>query len=359
MGDHPDRRDEPEQPGLAARQCAELLGGSQLHLPVGQTRSPATARGSGGHAAGFTARAAAKHQALDLATVLGQLATNQLRLEGMRGLATEERATLGLARTRLAAGFSTPLDVDRMEIELFRVEQQGVAAEAEMAGILARCTAVVRTRCTAFPNSSDARTFLTSWVSRTLAQDGPPEQRAELRALDASRVAAEADIDLAKAQAIPDPTVRLGYMHDRFVASGNQQNSVNLSVSLPLTFFDHGQALRRAAEARVSRLDAVRTALVRTAPARVGALRDALVAQQQRQSAIDTQILPRARSVVTDLQRAADNRLIPLIDVINARRTLSELLIQQADSYDDAFNVSIDLLAELPEPETSKKEPHP
>ena len=58
----------------------------------------------------------------------------------------------------------------------------------------------------------------------------------------------------------------------------------------------------------------------------------------------------RARAVVDDLERAANSRLLPFTDVIQARRTLDELLIEEADSYSDAFQTAVDLMAETGKP---------
>ena len=57
--------------------------------------------------------------------------------------------------------------------------------------------------------------------------------------------------------------------------------------------------------------------------------------------------LPRAQGVLDDLERAASSRLISLTEVIQARRTLDELLFQEAASYADAYQASVDLLAAL------------
>jgi Mn-containing catalase len=50
--------------------------------------------------------------------------------------------------------------------------------------------------------------------------------------------------------------------------------------------------------------------------------------------------------VAADLEKAAATRLIPLTDVIQARRTLSELLVQEAESHGEAFRIAVHLVAE-------------
>ncbi|MDB4997751.1 MAG: outer rane efflux protein, partial [Myxococcaceae bacterium] len=86
------------------------------------------------------------------------------------------------------------------------------------------------------------------------------------------------------------------------------------------------------------------------------ALREALRGQERRLDSLEQGILPRARSVIADLQRAVNNRLLPLTDLIQARRTLNELFIQEADTYSDLFARAVDLLEEVPEaPALEKK----
>lgn len=292
-------------------------------------------------------QAATRATALGLARVLGAIAASTLRLDGLKSQVGEQEEVIVVAKGRLAAGYVTPLDVDRLEIERSRVEEQVVAVEGELLEGLAACSAFVRARCAPFASPADARAFLTGWVERSVAASGdPPEKRPDVRALDAYARSAAHERDLASALAIPDPTVRVGYTHDDFVAGGAQPNSLSLSVSLPLTLFDHGQALGQAASARQARYEAQRSAIVATTHARVAALRDAVAVQRRRRETMETVVLPRARAVLADLQKAAANRLVPLTDVIQARRTVNDLLLQEVAGYADAFGAATELLEE-------------
>ena len=290
--------------------------------------------------------ASARAQGLELLRVLGAMAVATLRVEGLKSQIDDQRGTITLAQSRLSAGFGTPLEVDRLQIELSRTEQQLIANEGDMRMAQVSCSSLLGMRCAAFASSEDARAFLDAWVARARAANGSPEQRPDVRALDATRRAAEAETELAKAQAIPDPTVRVGYVYDQFVISGNQRHSFNVSVALPIPMFDAGEAQRAAAEARRVRASAARARILEVARARTAALREVLESRQKRREIIVSQMLPRARGVVADLDKAANARLIPVSDVIQARRTLSELLINEAESHGDAFQTSVELLAE-------------
>ena len=291
--------------------------------------------------------ATVREQALELARVLGAAATATLRIEGVRGLVEQGKHSVTLAEARLAASFATPLDVDRVRIDLARSEQQFASAQSDLNGALAACASVVGTPCREFASDQDARAFLTQWIDRTPSGRNLSD-RPDLQAIDAYRKAADHETELARAQAIPDPTVRLGYVHDRFVISGNQQNSLTLTVGLPLPVFDRGQAQVAAAQARSSRLAEHRSRLMQAAHARIAELTQRVARQRERQRVLASDVIPRAQAVLRDVDAASEARLLPVADVILARRTVSELLVEEADSYGDAFDAAVALAAELP-----------
>jgi cobalt-zinc-cadmium efflux system outer membrane protein len=121
---------------------------------------------------------------------------------------------------------------------------------------------------------------------------------------------------------------------------------LGLSLSLPLPVFDHGQADLIEANARQKAAREERDRLVLAGEARVASLRAALDAHLARQVLLEKEGIPRAESVVQSLTRAASARLISLTDVIQARRALNELVMDETESLGDAFATYLDLLAE-------------
>ncbi|MFO0675221.1 MAG: TolC family protein [Polyangiaceae bacterium] len=323
--------------------------GLAVTVPIGK-RGPRRARAEAlERGANAATDASVRATALSVALTLGDVAGATLRAEGLRSQVTEQRAALVLANSRRGAGFGTPLEVDRLAIELARSEQQVLATEGDLATSIAECSARLRLRCRPFASVTDAKDFLTRWSNLPHAASAPITTRPDIRALDALIAASASDADLARAQAIPDPNVRLGYTHDRFVISGNQMNSLSLSLGFPIPVFDRAQGSVRAADARRDRLTRQRALTIEASALRVDDLRRALAVAEGRRTSIANDALPRARALLVDLQNAANARLIPLTDVIQARRTLNELLVEEADSSVDAFRTSIELLAELPE----------
>jgi len=289
-----------------------------------------------------------REQALQLAQVLGELATATLRREGVAELVAGGRRAAELAEARLRAQFGTPLDVDQLNIDVERTEQLLSGADGDILENLSACASLVGRPCEGFRDASEARAFLGDSLTQNDLDPADVAQRADLRALAAYGAAASAARDLADARRIPDPTVHVGYLHDRFTVSGNQRNSMNLSVSLPLPVFDRGQGELAAAEASLRHLNEERSQRLAVARARIPALRQRRTLSLMRCRRLEAQVIPQARAVLTDLEKAVENRLLPLTQVIQARRVVSELYIEEADSCGDAYVAALELVREIP-----------
>src|SRR6185295_1745860 len=136
---------------------------------------------------------------------------------------------------------------------------------------------------------------------------------------------ADAERVLAERRTIPDPVVGRGYQHDQFVAAGNQANSLNVAVTIPLPVFDRGQVdAARARRVRETAEAARRTLSAGAADAvTVGGRRIALLGEQAR--ALAEEAIPRARDVAQRMEAAARRGGAALPDVLLARRALEEL----------------------------------
>jgi hypothetical protein len=112
--------------------------------------------------------------------------------------------------------------------------------------------------------------------------------------------------------------------------------------------FDRGQYQKQAAEASRRQLGDERSRRLSAAEARLPALTRRLDASRGRCRRLEQEVLPSALTVLSDLQRAVENRLLPLTQVIQSRRIVSELFIEEAESCGDAFAAALDLLREYP-----------
>lgn len=291
-------------------------------------------------------RYAARTQALRLLRTLGDLATATLRMAADSHLLAQARNALTVARERVRTGFGPPLDGDRAEIEQLRIEQQVAADLGDILAAKAACAEILGVRCEAFEGEAAARGFLSTWLARGETLPLDVSARPDLQALAAQHAAALAETRLARRAWVPDPTVRVGYTYDRFVISGNQQHSLNVSLSVPLPLLDHGQAAEQAGQARQRRLVLQRQLTLQSAQAKVSALLQSMAIARQRLSALQQQVLPRVQAVLRNVGRAFEARAVPLTDVIQAQRSMDELLLQEATALGEVFRLTTDLIEE-------------
>ncbi|MEZ4453893.1 MAG: TolC family protein [Nannocystaceae bacterium] len=326
-------------------------------VPVGKRRPAITRAEAGARAARAALDHEARAQALDLAEVLGALAVATLRREGMEALVLEGQRAQALAEAALRAKFAAPIEIDRLAIDVERTAVLLHGTEGEIEGELAACADLVARPCHGFEDAREARDFLERWSAATPSFAGPGgleggeaglESRADLRALRAAAEGADAEVTLARAERLPDPTIRVGFLRDQFAQSGAQVNSLNLSVSVPLPILDRGQGALQAARARARRLRVIEAQVIAASRARVDALQRRFVVESARRQRIAAVIVPRAQTVLDDLERAAGQRLVPLTEVVHARRALRELLLQEAEAYALTHHVLVELLREAP-----------
>ncbi|MET0342624.1 MAG: TolC family protein [Polyangiales bacterium] len=310
--------------------------------PARRTRADALTR-----AAGAEVDLSARELALSLAEVLGQLATATLRRQGIGDLVAGGKRAIELAEARVRAQFGAPLDVDQIRIEVERTEALLAEVDSEIERGRAECAALVGVPCRNFESASAARAYLARWFAPRVGATRISE-RADLRALAAYGDAASAEARLARATRLPDPTVRLGYVHDRFLVSGNQLNSLNLSVSVPLPVFDRGQVRAGAADTARRMITEERARRLAVAEARAPALESRLALSRGRCQRLEREVIPSALKVLTSLETAAEARLLPLTQVIQSRRIVSELFIEEAESCGEAYVAALALIRERP-----------
>jgi outer membrane protein, heavy metal efflux system len=151
---------------------------------------------------------------------------------------------------RVQKGATAEADLIRIELESDRLK-----AQATLAAQQARRSLIALYRemgATAFPDSVVFTERLDD-----LAEIRPPDletvlrDRPEMRAAREGLKQAEANLDLQRANAVPDPQLMAGYK--RFSGSGQYtgQNTLFFGFQVPLPIFDRNQGQIEAAEAKV------------------------------------------------------------------------------------------------------------
>ncbi|MBF5041148.1 MULTISPECIES: TolC family protein [Myxococcaceae] len=274
----------------------------------------------------------------ELLDVIAEVAAAELRTAALTQLSTDASDLTELQRQRARHGDTPGLDADRAELEEAHFSSALAEEHAHLASALRTCAGAVGMPCEPFGSSERAAAFLARLPE---APGGAPTaQRPDLASLDAQAQAARAQGALARAHRIPDPTLRVGYVRDQFVAAGNQPNSLFVGASIPLPLFDQGQADDQAAAASAGAAERARTLLLESSRQQLQQLAAERSLLEQRRSRLQAHTLPLARSVVQDLQAAVSAGGAPLQELLLARRTLGETLLESADLELSAFRLA-------------------
>lgn len=299
-------------------------------------------------AEGATARA--RHDLADayrqvffaLLELLADQAEAVVRGAVLERLVGDSAEGLRLQRARAQRGDVAGLEVDRLEVEHLRLLSSVAEAGSVRESAVARCTGLLGLPCPRFTDAPQAQRFLAQTTFETASGRAALEQRADIQSLSAREAQAAAEETLAARQVIPDPTLSVGYQRDQFVVAGNQANSINVAVSIPLPLFDRGQVARdRAQQARALAASARETLLTSAASA-IALAQRRIALLLQRAETLDREAIPRARGVFERMEAAARRGGAALQDVLLARRALEELQLDRVAIAAEHYRAVLD-----------------
>jgi len=326
--------------------------GVSYTFPLGKRGPNQAARQAEYESATLRRCAVGRQLALDLARVVGEMAEVELRIAAISSLVEaaydHEKNIAARANQQWASG----LEVDRATLERGRLEQQRKDAQFDVDLLEAECATMVGRPCESFGNDVEARRYLEAWSSANLGQlqtQSPVKQRPDLLALQAEERAATHQQTYFRRMALPDPTFRIGFVHDQFTISGNQASSLELTVALPLPLFDWGQAGVRAAGAAAEGFAAERHARTQLSEAVLPSLTERWAAQRKRRQQLVEELVPKAQEALNSVERAYETRLLSVTDVIQARRTLLDLMLEEIEGLSDAYAASLSVRMHLAE----------
>lgn len=271
-----------------------------------------------------------------------EVATVEVRLAELERLAEDAARLTELQRARAQHGDTAGLDVERAQLEEARLQDALAGERHRLAEALQECSRTVGLACAPFGQPQLAAHFLAARLASPPPTDAL-EQRPDLLALEAQQRAARSALTLARRRWIPDPTVSVGYLHDRFEISGNQRNSVGINLSIPLPLFDRGQAEALEASATAEAAGRARVQLTAQAQRELASLTAQREAVEARRTRMRTQTLPQATRLVQGLEAAMKAGGASLMDLLLARRTYGELLLDAAELDLSAFRLSVAL----------------
>lgn len=173
-----------------------------------------------------------------------------VREQAESGLLEETQAgyaqTVALMRRREAAGDIARTDLDKVELESMRYQQQQLQAglqlqqaRAALAQLLAMGDSDSLPKVLQAPHlpaSAEMLADADALVAQAL------QQRPDVRAAQSGRMMQLLAVQSAKREALPDVQVGVNYNRSNFVIGGDNAHTLGISVGLPLPLFDRNQA---------------------------------------------------------------------------------------------------------------------
>jgi cobalt-zinc-cadmium efflux system outer membrane protein len=250
----------------------------------------------------------------------------QERLSHVQAMAQSAKQLAATAQIRVNAGDLSVQDFSRVEIEAQRAQADAQSAQLDLQRAALALAQITGRQLR--PEPVNAWRLQAQWPSTSVAVGGNAEAwleaRADVQAATQRLLATQALVDNAQAQKKLDPTV--GVSLD---AGANASNRlVELRVQFPLQVGyayegEIGRAVAQHAQAQ-DQLEKVRLA----AQGEWMGLQQDLTNAAGRLQGYEALILPRARKVAQQAELAYTKGAIPLVDLLDARRTLRASLLE-------------------------------
>jgi cobalt-zinc-cadmium efflux system outer membrane protein len=329
---------ETNPPGLTFDETAIYSVGISQTIELGK-RGPRIAAADLRHRSAGLQLAASRRDALSGARLaLANALRRALRLAILEGSLKDAERAAELERTRYEQKALSGTDYDRLLLDLTSLRADLGREQSEYRAALADCAAALGADCDLQGARAEDLEGAVPIAADTSAVAGL-ERRPALMALEAERRAAERDADLARARAIPDLTLRLGYTHDRFVISGDNPNTLSVGLALPVPLFDRGQHDASKALGRADELRETRAAQLLADRAQLSGLLSRKATLEKTLADLKHDSLPRSSSVLQSTQQAFDHGGVSLTDLILARRTQVALELNLLDQRFELFGI--------------------
>lgn len=276
----------------------------------------------------------------DATQLLGKLAYLAARRSVFVNNLVEAKKLMQLEKIRLEHADLSALEFARIELDTEAVELALARSEAEVAVATSACGATLYATCT-----------LDGLDDPAALDDGAPLP-ARLPAITAAiearpaRVASQLegaalgwDARLAHNRRIPDPTIGVGYTVDNLTVSGDQHQSLMVTLGIPLPVFDRGSHDEAAARANARALAAEDRAAVRDAAGQVESLFAQRATLEATVAKLASDAVRKSTQIIDLTRRAFDLGQAPLTDLLLAQRAHRDLLLQLLEARFDLFTV--------------------
>jgi cobalt-zinc-cadmium efflux system outer membrane protein len=258
----------------------------------------------------------------------------QEKTRHLKAIAIAAETTASAAKLRAKAGDLSPQDMMRVEIESERAMsdfKKSQLDEKRASFTLAQSLGLTQRAGQSIDLAADWPLANTQALEQSQSLEFWLNARPDVQAFQLRSQAAQALLENAKALAKIDPTVGLSVDSN----PGTNKRLTELRVQFPLQISStyDGEIGRATAQYFQAQTQYEQAKL--NAEAEWLGMREAYVAAMVRQKIYSQEILPRAQKVATQAELAYAKGAIPLVDLLDARRTLKASLIEALEVQAD------------------------
>lgn len=241
-----------------------------------------------------------------------------------------------LIRARFEAGEDAGADVNKIELEKQRYATE--ARESARSAVEARAELF---RLVGLPGQPDADRVDGSFLKAAAPASVDPliaealEKRPDLLALRAALDKAQKDLELARAQAVPDVNLGLSYAYSPSEVPSGAQHTVGLTATVPLPIFNRNQGEVQKAELEVERAQLALQRARADAEREVRLAAGHLASADQAVDELEKNYLGRADQALKTAERSYREGKASLLEVLEAQRTYLETRAGYVDALLD------------------------
>jgi len=278
----------------------------------------------------------------DARLILGRVAYLKARQAVLEESLSAARQIQEIQRTRVENGDLSGRDLDRLLVDTMLLDAEVARTGSEYAETVSACGALLFAPCDA-PDVELSALPPAAELPETLDVETALRTRPDLVSVDRDREAADQDSILARRRRIPDPNLSVGYLHDNLTISGDQPDTLQFSVALPLPLFDRGQHDARKATEHARELAETGLAGRARARAEIEAFVGHRSFVETTLQTLQAEALPKSKSVLDATVSAVGQGEMSMTDLLLARRTHTDLLLKVMDLQFDLFSVRNEL----------------
>ncbi|NBV21777.1 MAG: TolC family protein [Proteobacteria bacterium] len=256
---------------------------------------------------------------------------------------TSLRSEARIAEVRHKAGDISLADKMQIEIAAERLAQDAsAAAAAERAARIAVDVLLGEANSSGDWVPGDSMDTLVG-LPFPASAESPGLTRPDIQAAQAAERKAEADLRLARANRVPDPTFTLQYEHEQ----PDKPNTIGLAVSIPLPLWNRNEGNIAAARVAITAAKVQSDKLRAQIAADIAAARVAYEEASGRLQRYRDQIRPKSEQVRKTVAFAYEKGGASLLDLLSAERNDNDVRLATAAAAADAATAAVNLKAAL------------